>query len=196
MLNFDKESIQVVKGDTTGAIKVSGTLTIVGLADDFFKTLTSLIIISLLLVGNSISDSHDNEQNIIEKAKEINKKVKKEQALQSAEEPLPLNDPFVGDASMSGRTEVTLLENNQTSNEPKSGESLYNFKLVGVVASENDSFATLINASGDTLTLKLFEELSPGVKLIALNNKEAVFERDEDSYLVINFKNQIVERAR
>ena len=162
----------------------------------FFKTLTSLIIISLLLVGNSISDSHDNEQNIIEKAKEINKKVKKEQALQSAEEPLPLNDPFVGDASMSGRTEVTLLENNQTSNEPKSGESLYNYKLVGVVASENDSFATLIDASGDTLTLKLFEELSPGVKLVALNNKEAVFERDEASYLVINFKNQIVERAR
>ena len=36
MLNFDKESIQVVKGDTTGAIKVKGTLTIVGLADEFF----------------------------------------------------------------------------------------------------------------------------------------------------------------
>ncbi len=36
MLNFDKESIRVVQGDTTGAIKVSGTLTIVGLADDFF----------------------------------------------------------------------------------------------------------------------------------------------------------------
>ena len=31
MLNFDKESIKVVKGDTTGAIKVKGTLTIVGL---------------------------------------------------------------------------------------------------------------------------------------------------------------------
>ena len=36
MLNFDKESIQVVKGDTTGAIKVNGTLTIVGLADEFY----------------------------------------------------------------------------------------------------------------------------------------------------------------
>ena len=36
MLNFDKEKITVVKGNTTGAIKVSGTLTIVGLADDFF----------------------------------------------------------------------------------------------------------------------------------------------------------------
>ena len=31
MLNFDKESIKVVKGNTTGAIKVKGTLTIVGL---------------------------------------------------------------------------------------------------------------------------------------------------------------------
>ncbi len=36
MLNFDKENITVVKGDTTGAIKVKGTLTIVGLADEFF----------------------------------------------------------------------------------------------------------------------------------------------------------------
>ena len=36
MLNFDKESIEVVKGDSTGAIKVKGTLTIVGLAEDFF----------------------------------------------------------------------------------------------------------------------------------------------------------------
>ena len=36
MLNFDKELIKVVKGDTTGTIKVTGTLTIVGLADEFF----------------------------------------------------------------------------------------------------------------------------------------------------------------
>ena len=35
MLNFDKESIQVVKGDTTGAIKVKGLLTVVGLSGDF-----------------------------------------------------------------------------------------------------------------------------------------------------------------
>ena len=36
MLNFDKELIKVVKGDATGTIKVTGTLTIVGLADEFF----------------------------------------------------------------------------------------------------------------------------------------------------------------
>ena len=35
MLNFDKESIQVVQGNTTGAIKVSGTLTVVGIGDDY-----------------------------------------------------------------------------------------------------------------------------------------------------------------
>ena len=35
MLNFDKESIAVIKGDTTGAINATGTLTIVGLPDDF-----------------------------------------------------------------------------------------------------------------------------------------------------------------
>ena len=36
MLNFDNESIKVVKGDSTGAIKVSGTLTIVRLANEFY----------------------------------------------------------------------------------------------------------------------------------------------------------------
>ena len=36
MLNFDKESIKVVQGDSTGAIRVSGILTIVGLTDEFF----------------------------------------------------------------------------------------------------------------------------------------------------------------
>ena len=36
MLNFDKESIKVLQGDSTGAIRVNGILTIVGLTDEFF----------------------------------------------------------------------------------------------------------------------------------------------------------------
>ena len=37
MLNFDKETISVVKSkDSTGAIKAKGTLTIVGLPNEFF----------------------------------------------------------------------------------------------------------------------------------------------------------------
>ena len=36
MLNFDKESVKVIKGNTTNTVVASGTLTIVGLPDDFF----------------------------------------------------------------------------------------------------------------------------------------------------------------
>ena len=36
MLNFDEESIKVVQGTSAGTVKVDGTLTIVGLANDFF----------------------------------------------------------------------------------------------------------------------------------------------------------------
>ena len=36
MLNFDNESIKVIKGDTTNAIVVDGVLTIVGLPNEFF----------------------------------------------------------------------------------------------------------------------------------------------------------------
>ena len=35
MLNFDKETVQLVKGDATGAIVAKGVLTIVGLTDEF-----------------------------------------------------------------------------------------------------------------------------------------------------------------
>ena len=36
MLNFDKETVSVVKGDSTGTIIARGELTIVGLPDEFF----------------------------------------------------------------------------------------------------------------------------------------------------------------
>ena len=36
MLNFDNESIKVIKGDTTNAIVVKGVLTIVGLPNEFY----------------------------------------------------------------------------------------------------------------------------------------------------------------
>ena len=199
MLNFDKESIQVVKGDSTGTIKVNGSLTIVGLPDEFFK-LIFLALLLMLAAKVSMADSHDAEQNIIDKAKEINQNIKKKQSNQQAnisseignnEEPLPLNDPFVGDSSLTGGA---LIEADPE--EAKNEMSLYKFKLVGVMTSEkNGGFVSLVNASGDIITVSLFEELSPGVKLVAINNKEAVFEKNSESLMVINFKNQITERS-
>ena len=166
---------------------------------NFFKIVT-LLIFTLFLSTHSFADSHDTEQDIIEKAKEINKKIKQQQANKQAnisseisnEEPLPLNDPFVGDSSLTGGTQI--LSNNPE--ELDNQMSLYKFKLVGVMTSEdNKGFVSLVDENGEVVNISLFEELSPGVQLVGLNNKEAVFTNNEN-LLVINFKNQIIERTK
>ena len=163
---------------------------------NFFKII--ILIPSFIFIHlNVFADSHDNTQNIVEKAKEINQKVKKEQAIKKLnaeageEEPLPLNDPFVGDGSLGGGSGIKILAD---SDDEKRKLSLFNFKLVGVMEGQNESYASLIDENGEIMTLSLFEELSPGIKLLSINSKEVVFERDESSVVVINFKNQITER--
>lgn len=155
----------------------------------------------MLLSKVSMADSHDNKQDIIEKAKEINKKIKEKQANSQSnisseindEEPLPLNDPFAGDSSLTGGNTIVSSNPEEAQNEM----SLYKFKLVGIMTSANDDgFVSLINSSGNIITLAKFEELSPGVKLVGLNNREAVFEKNENSLLVINFNNKITERTK
>ena len=166
---------------------------------NFFKIL--LTFIYLLFSSVAYADSHDAQQNIVEKAKEINQKIKKDQALKAAnnqnaagkEEPLPLNDPFVGDGSLGGTGGVELIAN---SDEDKRKLSVFNFKLVGVIGSSDDLYASMIDENGEILTLGLFEEISPGIKLVGVNTKEVVFERDSGSLVAINFKNQIIERAK
>ncbi len=148
--------------------------------------------------SNLFADSHDAEQNIIDQAKEINKEVKKKQAEAQAninseignnEEPLPLNDPFAGDSSLgSGTTLITEVDT-----EKRSEMSLYNFKLVGIIAGDHESYVSLVNASGEVITLQLHEELSDGVKLIDMKLSEAIFEKEDGKYMTINFKNQIKE---
>ena len=106
----------------------------------------------------------------------------------SEEEALPLNDPFAGDESLSSGTNII-----SGSEEEREAMSLYNFKLVGIIEGEYEAYATLVDASGETLSLSLHEELSAGVKLIDLRINEAIFEKDDNTYISINFKNQIKE---
>ena len=130
---------------------------------NFFKIL--LTFIYLLFSSVAYADNHDAQQNIVEKAKEINQKIKKDQALKAAnnqnaagkEEPLPLNDPFVGDGSLGGSGGVELIA---SSDEDKRKLSVFNFKLVGVIGSSDDLYASMIDENGEILTLGLFEELS------------------------------------
>ena len=164
----------------------------------FFRKLMFIICV-LFASSIAYADNHDTEKNIIEKAKEINKKVKKKQALQdlniSSEtgkvEPLPLNDPFVGDGSLSGGNSLSLIADTE---EDKKGLSVFNYKLVGVIEGEDEGYASLIDENGTIINIGFYEELSPGVRLISISLKEVVFERGEDSLVAINFKNQVIER--
>tara|TARA_B100001057_G_scaffold70932_1_gene65077 strand:- start:1407 stop:1919 length:513 start_codon:yes stop_codon:yes gene_type:complete len=169
---------------------------------NFFKKII-LIFGFVFLNSMALSDSHDKEKkNIVEKAKEVNQQVKQKQATKNAnissevgsEEPLPLNDPFVGDGSLGGGNSVKLIAESE---EGKRNLSVFNYKLVGVIEGNENMFASMMDENGEILTLNLFEELSPGVRLIALDSEEIVFEREnEDSLVVINFKNQIIERDK
>ncbi len=141
---------------------------------NFFK---KLVIASLALITfytNAISDNHDIVKNNT-----------------NAEEPLPLNDPFVGDSSISGG--VTIITDDNITSERKKID-LYNFKLVGIIKSPGASFVSLINQDGENINIEMFEELNDGVKLVDLTTKEAVFQT-EDTYLIMNFKNEIKEKS-
>ena len=165
-----------------------------------FRFLTLITFFLLLSFKFTYADNHDTETNIIDKAKEINKKVKEKQASQQAnisseigkEEPLPLNDPFVGDASLGGAASVSVITNND---EERAAMSLYNFKLVGIMNGEYESYVSLINNTGEVVTLQMNEELSPGIRLVGLKPEQAIFEKGENSFLIINFKNQIRETS-
>ena len=138
-----------------------------------------IIILSLLLILGTakiiFADSHDSsvEASV---TSEIN------------EEELPLNDPFAG-----GEGTSTQNLSSSTMGAKEDPMSLYNFKLVGIISGEYESFVSLVNLEGEVVTVSLHEELSEGTKLVDMRLTEAIFENGE-KYLVINFKNQIMEK--
>ena len=133
-----------------------------------------LLIFILLLNSSLLADNHDKNTS----------------SKTSKEEPLPLNDPFVGDSSFSAGVEV--ITSGQTSQNEKKKIDLFTYKLVGIIRSEQNSLVSLVNKDGETINLAMFEELNEGVKLVDMNDNEAIFQT-ENSYLIMNFKNQIRE---
>ena len=86
---------------------------------NFFKLIFfSFRCVLMLAAKVSMAGSHDAEQNIIDKAKEINQNIKEKtikfskqiyaSEIGNNEEPLPLNDPFVGDSSLTGGSSYIL----------------------------------------------------------------------------------------
>ena len=135
---------------------------------NFFK----IILTFLFLMFSSMvyADNHDLDQVA--------------QELQEDEE-VPLNDPFAGN------------EGSNSSLNPETGEerdpmSLYNFKLSGLISGANASYISLTDASGDVMTITLGQYLGK-VKLIDLRLTEAIFLKEDKSYIIIDFNNQIRE---
>lgn len=139
----------------------------------FFKTITLFLVLLFMSItpNNVIADSHDVDIN--------------------TEEPLPLNDPFAGNSSLGSGSGTSIISTGQTGDREEM--SLYNFKLVGVISGSYESYVSLVNASGEIITLQLHEELSDGVKLVDMTLNEAVFQKADDTYMTIDFNNKIKE---
>ncbi len=133
-------------------------------------------ILVAILSTNVFADNHDKGNS----------------SKESKEEPLPLNDPFVGDSSFSGG--VKVITDGENSIAEKKMIDLYKFKLVGIIKSDESSFVSMINQDGEVITVGMFEELNDGVKLVDMTTEEAIFQTEE-KYLIMNFKNQIKETS-
>lgn len=113
-----------------------------------------------------------------------------EQLLKTEEEELPLNNPFDG---TTGSNAVSNSASASIATEAENPMSLYNFKLVGVIAGKKSSYASLVSQDGRNIILQLDEELYDGFKLIDLKLNEVIFKKEDNTFVTINFKNQIKE---
>ena len=137
---------------------------------NFFK----IILIFIFLMFSSIvySDNHDLDQV----AQEIEE-----------DEEVPLNDPFAGNEGTTGSLDATV-----TPEEQEDVMSLVNFKLAGLISGKDNSYITLVNSSGEIITLTIGQYLGK-VKLVDLRLTEAIFEKDDKTFIMIDFNNLIRE---
>ena len=146
--------------------------------------LVKIIILVLILVFSSFkilyAENHDTTKESTETLLEIALEI---------EEDVPLNDPFAGNAGSS-----TTLDLINTADETRTRAILYDYKLVGTISGNFESYVSLVDAGGRVVTLALFEELSEGLRLVDISRKDAVFQNSDGKYLIINFNNQIVEK--
>ena len=150
---------------------------------NFFKKIIFITIL-MLMSPNVFADNHEANSELVEKAKEITNEI--ESNSQAEEDEVPLNDPFAGNEGMSSSS-VDL-----ETGEERDEMSLYNFKLSGLISGKDESYISLTNTSGDVITLNLNQYLGK-IKFVDLRLTEAIFEKDDKSYIIIDFNNQIRE---
>ena len=138
-----------------------------------------LVILSVIFLANkSFADESAQKQKVLDQTKEIAKQLEED-------EEVPLNDPFAGN-------EGTNTMANIPEGEAEDEMSLYNFKLVGLISGKDHSYISLVNSGGEVVTLGLGQFLGK-IKLIDLRLTEAIFKKEDETYIILDFNNQIRE---
>ena len=143
---------------------------------NFFKIFLSLLF--LLFSTLSYADNHGETQN--ETVSEIAQEIQED-------EEVPLNDPFAGNEGSTGSLDASISPEEQ-----EDEMSLYNFKLAGLISGKDNSYISLANTSGEVLTLTLGQFLGK-VKLVDLRLNEAIFEKEDKTFIMIDFNNLVRE---
>jgi|TARA_B110000467_G_scaffold138012_1_gene136464 hypothetical protein len=152
---------------------------------NFFKILI-ILFLSFFTFTNIYADDNGG---VVKKASEVVEDLenKTKKTLENIDdEEVPLNDPFAGNEASSS------ANMNIPDGEEEDEMSLYNFKLAGLISGKDHSYISLVNSSGEFVNLTIGQFLGK-VKLIDLRITEAIFEKEDKAYLIIDFNNQIRE---
>jgi len=142
---------------------------------NFFRI---LLVIMTMVVNVSLADNHEKNEELLEQVKEITKEF-------ADEDEVPLNDPFAGNE---GTNSVASIPEGEQEDEM----SLYNFKLAGLVSGKDHSYISIVSSAGEAMTLTLGQYLGKN-KFIDLRLTEAIFEKEDGKFIIIDFNNQIRE---
>ena len=130
--------------------------------------------------GFSYSDNHETQkEEVLNKVEEIAKEIEDE-------DEVPLNDPFAGNEGNNS------MSNNIPEDEQDDELSLYNFKLAGLISGKDYSYISLVNTAGEVMTITLGQYLGK-IQLVDLRLNEAIFKKEDESFIIIDFNNQIRE---
>ena len=161
---------------------------------NFFK----IFFITLILIYSqaSFADQHESvEEQTTEQTTEQITEQETDQTIdqppteqatlsEDEEDEVPLNDPFAGNESGSSMSNIP-------DGEEENEMSLYNFKLVGIISGQENSYISLVDASGEVITLSLSQYLGE-IKLVDMRINEAIFEKNDKTYMIIDFNLSLI----
>ena len=143
---------------------------------NFFKIYLTLLFLLFSTLSNADNHGETQSETVSEIAQEIQE-----------DEEVPLNDPFAGNEGSTGSLDASISPEEQ-----EDEMSLYNFKLAGLISGKDNSYISLANTSGEVLTLTLGQFLGK-IKLVDLRLNEAIFEKEDKTFIMIDFNNVVRE---